>query len=197
MLALARRVEWRATGSDLEARLEEARRIVAGRPCYNRALGTERAAGTWRSIGAIHSHDRGSYGFHVARALDFGPYRGRATPERVARLIERAFGLRSCCGRVLPDPAGSPCLAHEIALLGAMHRRGEFVGLQATGGGRYPRWQTPASRSRWSAWRPSGTRPAERWTTSARPCSSEGSAGWTGWRTNGGRSSGPGWSARG
>ena len=76
--------------------------------------GTERAAGTWRSIGAIHSHDRGSYGLHVARALDFGPYRGRATPERVARLIERAFGLRSCCGRVLPDPAGSPCLAHEI-----------------------------------------------------------------------------------
>src|SRR5688572_30264068 len=38
MLALARRVEWRATGSDLEARLDEARRIVATRPVYNRAL---------------------------------------------------------------------------------------------------------------------------------------------------------------
>lgn len=115
MLALARRVAWRATGSDLEARLEEARRIVAGRPRYNRAL-RNRARGWYLEIDWRDPFPRP----RVVRAARrrgarlFGPYRGRAAPERVARLIERAFGLRSCCGRILPDPAGSPCLAHEI-----------------------------------------------------------------------------------
>jgi hypothetical protein len=49
----------------------------------------------------------------------FGPYRGRAAPERVARVIEKAFGLRSCAGRVVPDRGGSPCLAHGIGLCSA------------------------------------------------------------------------------
>jgi len=38
MLVLARKVGITPTGSDLEARLEEAERIVHGRPRYNRAL---------------------------------------------------------------------------------------------------------------------------------------------------------------
>jgi excinuclease UvrABC nuclease subunit len=120
MLALARGVAWRATGSDLEARLEEACRIVSARPVYNRAL-RNRARGWYLEIDWRDPFPR----LAVVRAprrpgaRHFGPYRGRAAPERVARLLERAFGLRSCAGRVRPDPAGSPCLAHGIGLCGA------------------------------------------------------------------------------
>ena len=117
MLALARRVDWQATGSDLEARLEEARRIVATRPRYNRAL-RNRARGWYLEIDWRDPFPR----LRVVRAprrpgaRHFGPYRGRGTPERVARLLERVFGLRSCAGRLRPDPEGSPCLAHGIGL---------------------------------------------------------------------------------
>jgi len=120
MLALARRVEWRATGSDLEARLEEAQRIILERPRYNRAL-RNRARGWYLEIDWRDPFPR----LRIVRAprragaRHFGPYRGRAIPERVARLLERAFGLRSCAGRVTPDPAGSPCLAHGIGLCSA------------------------------------------------------------------------------
>jgi excinuclease UvrABC nuclease subunit len=117
MLALARRVEWRATGSDLEARLDEARRIVATRPVYNRAL-RNRARGWYLEIDWRDPFPR----VRVVRAprgggaRRFGPYRGRKAPERIARFLEHAFRLRSCGGRVIPDPAGSPCLAHGVGL---------------------------------------------------------------------------------
>lgn len=120
MLALARRMEWLPTGSDLEARLEEARRIVVARPRYNRAL-RNRARGWYLEIDWRDPFPR----LRVVRAArrrgarHFGPYRGRGTPERVARLLERIFGLRSCAGRLIPDPAGSPCLAHGIGLCAA------------------------------------------------------------------------------
>lgn len=120
MLALARRVEWRATGSDLEARLDEARRIVATRPVYNRAL-RNRARGWYLEIDwrdpfprpRVVRSPRGS------GARRFGPYRGRKAPERIARLLEHAFRLRSCGGRVTPDPTGSPCLSHGVGLCSA------------------------------------------------------------------------------
>jgi excinuclease UvrABC nuclease subunit len=119
MLALARRVEWRATGSDLEARLDEARRIVATRPVYNRAL-RNRARGWYLEIDWRDPFPR----LRVARAARrgarrFGPYRGRKAPERIARLLEHVFRLRSCAGRVTPDPAGSPCLSHGLGLCSA------------------------------------------------------------------------------
>ncbi|HET6363404.1 MAG TPA: hypothetical protein VFH11_15315 [Gemmatimonadota bacterium] len=119
MLALARRVEWRATGSDLEARLDEARRIVATRPVYNRAL-RNRARGWYLEIDWRDPFPR----LRVVRtprggARRFGPYRGRRAPERIARLLEHAFRLRSCSGRVIPDPAASPCLAHGVGLCAA------------------------------------------------------------------------------
>jgi hypothetical protein len=120
MLALARRVEWRATGSDLEARLDEARRIVSTRPVYNRAL-RNRARGWYLEIDWRDPFPR----LRVVRAAGgggarrFGPYRGRKAPERIARLLEHAFRLRSCRGRVLPDPAGPACLSHGLGLCSA------------------------------------------------------------------------------
>ncbi|HEU4464784.1 MAG TPA: hypothetical protein VFS53_07055 [Gemmatimonadota bacterium] len=120
MLALARRLEWHATGSDLEARLDEAHRIVATRPVYNRAL-RNRARGWYLEIDWRDPFPR----LRVVRAprgggaRRFGPYRGRAAPERIARLLEHTFQLRSCGGRVLPDPDASPCLAHGVGLCSA------------------------------------------------------------------------------
>lgn len=120
MLALARRVEIARTGSDLEARLVEAERIVAGRPRYNRAL-KNRARGWYLEIDRADPFPRPRTvrAPRKARARYFGPYAGRRLPDEVGRLLERIFGLRSCSGRVVPDRGGSPCLAHGIGLCAA------------------------------------------------------------------------------
>ncbi len=120
MLALARAVRAQRTGSDLEARLEEAERIVAGRPRYNRAL-KNRARGWYLEIDWSDPFPR----LRVVRAARrpraryFGPYRGRALPERIARAAERIFRLRSCAGKIVPDANGSPCLAYGLDLCSA------------------------------------------------------------------------------
>jgi excinuclease UvrABC nuclease subunit len=117
MLALARRVVVARTGSDLEARLVEAERIVAGRPRYNRAL-KNRARGWYLEIDRADPFPRPRTvrAPRKARARYFGPFAGRRLPDEVARLLERIFGLRSCAGRIIPDRAGSPCLAYGIGL---------------------------------------------------------------------------------
>ena len=100
--------------------LEETRRIVAGRPMYNRAL-RNRARGWYLEVDWRDPFPRFAVVRAAARpgARRFGPYRGSAAPERVARLLERAFGLRGCAGRIVPDPAGSACLAHGIGICAA------------------------------------------------------------------------------
>lgn len=117
MLALARSVTIRRTGSDLEARLEEAERIIGGRPRYNRAL-KNRARGWYLEIDWRDPFPgvRVTRSVRSARARYFGPYRGRALPERIARRVERVFRLRSCSGRIVPDADGSPCLARGLDL---------------------------------------------------------------------------------
>lgn len=117
MTALARSVTVRRTGSDLEARLEEAERIVAARPRYNRAL-KNRGRGWYLEIDWRDPFPgiRVARAVRSARARYFGPYRGRAVPDRIARLVERIFGLRSCSGAVVPDAGASPCLSHGVGL---------------------------------------------------------------------------------
>lgn len=120
MLALSRAVAFRPTGSDLEARLEEAERIVSERPRYNRAL-KNRARGWFIEINWKDPFPR----IRVTRsarnsgARYFGPYRGRKTPDAIRRLLERIFRLRSCSGRVVPNTAGSPCLSLGLDLCSA------------------------------------------------------------------------------
>lgn len=120
MVALARAVRIEPTGSDLEARLVEAEWILAARPRYNRAL-KNRGRGWYLEIdpGEPFPRLRVVGAPRRAGARYFGPWRGRATPERIARLVERVFRLRSCPGAIRPDPAGSPCLAHGLDLCSA------------------------------------------------------------------------------
>ena len=117
MLALARSVVVHRTGSDLEARLEEAERIVAARPRYNRAL-KNRSRGWYLEVDWRDPFPgvRVTRSIRSARARYFGPYRGRALPERIARAVERVFRLRSCAGRIVPDADGSPCLSYGLDL---------------------------------------------------------------------------------
>ncbi|HKY60875.1 MAG TPA: hypothetical protein VJP59_07685 [Gemmatimonadota bacterium] len=120
MLALARRVQVARTGSDLEARLVEAERIVTGRPRYNRAF-KNRARGWYLEIDRADPFPRPRTvsGPRKPRARYFGPYAGRRLPDELGRLLERIFGLRGCPGRIVPDRQGSPCLAYGIGLCSA------------------------------------------------------------------------------
>lgn len=117
MLVLARGVRITPTGSDLEARLEEAERIVHGRPRYNRAL-KNRSRGWYVEVNWADPYPRLRVVRSVRRPMAqyFGPFRGRAVPAAVVRLAEKVFMLRSCAGSLRPDPSCSPCLQHGLRL---------------------------------------------------------------------------------
>ncbi len=117
MLRLARKVEIRPTGTELEARLDEAERIVHGRPRYNRAL-KNRARGWYIEIDWSDPFPRLRIVRTIRRVTGqyFGPFRGRSVPAIIARLTEKVFQLRSCAGHLRPDPEGSPCLQYGLGL---------------------------------------------------------------------------------
>lgn len=117
MLRLARRVAVRRTGSDLEARLEEAERIVERRPRYNRAL-KNRSRGWYVAVDWTEPYPRLRVlrSRRGIRARHFGPFRGRRLPAEIVRLTERIFRLRTCPGALRPDPRASPCLQLGIGL---------------------------------------------------------------------------------
>lgn len=117
MLRIAKGVTARPTGSDLEARLEEAERIVHDRPPYNRAL-KGRGAGWYLELRWNEPFPR----LRVVRrprrtgARYAGPFYGRRLPERIRRLIEKICRLRSCDSAIRPDPAASPCIQFDLGL---------------------------------------------------------------------------------
>lgn len=117
MLGIARGVTARSTGSDLEARLEEAERIVRDRPPYNRAL-KQRGAGWYLELRWNEPFPR----LRVVRrprrggARYVGPFWGRRLPERIRRLVEKICRLRSCDAAIRPDPAVSPCIQFDLGL---------------------------------------------------------------------------------
>jgi len=117
MVRLARRVHVRPTGTDLEARLEEAERIVSGRPRFNRAL-KNRSNGWFIEIDWSRPYPR----LRVVRsarkpgARYFGPFQGRRLPTEMTELVRKIFRLRACKGPLRPDPRGSPCAQLGIGL---------------------------------------------------------------------------------
>ena len=117
MLRIARGVEAHPTGSDLEARLMEAERILGQRPPYNKAL-KRRGAGWYLELRRNEPFPR----LRVVRrprraqARYVGPFWSRRLPERVRRLVEKIFRLRSCAEAVRPDAARSPCMQFDMGL---------------------------------------------------------------------------------
>ncbi len=117
MLRFARRVQWRRTGSELEARLAEARVILDRQPPYNRALKSSGHAwyleldptAPFPRFRVVRSAKRAGARYH-------GPFRNRSLPETMARLAERVFLLRSCAGRLEPDREGSACIQRGVGL---------------------------------------------------------------------------------
>lgn len=117
MLSLARRVRVERTGSDLEAKLVEAERIVEQRPRFNRAL-KNRSRGWYLEVdwGTPFPRLRVTRTAKRRRARYFGPFRGRKLPREIAELARKVFMLRSCTGRLRPDGGGSPCLQRGLGL---------------------------------------------------------------------------------
>ncbi len=117
MLSLAREVRIERTGTDLEAKLVEARRIVEDRPRFNRAL-KNRSRGWYLEVdwGTPFPRLRVTRTAKRSRARYFGPFRGRKLPREIAELVRKVFMLRSCTGRIRPDGNGSPCLQRGLGL---------------------------------------------------------------------------------
>ncbi|MEJ2338033.1 MAG: hypothetical protein P8Y15_03985 [Gemmatimonadales bacterium] len=115
MAFLARAVAYRQTGSDLEARLLEARAILNHRPRFNRAI-KNRWRGWYLEIdqGVPFPRPRVVRAVRSPSARYFGPYAGRFIPLKISRLMEDLFGLRSCAGSIRPDVEGPACLRFEI-----------------------------------------------------------------------------------
>lgn len=120
MLSCASDVEIRRTGSDLEARLLEARAILEEQPEYNRALKNSGEAWYLEVDWSVpYPRFRVVEAARKSSARYFGPFRSRELPRRVARLTEKTFRLRSCTGRLEPDPDGSACIQRGLGLCSA------------------------------------------------------------------------------
>ncbi|MCG8468605.1 MAG: hypothetical protein MJB57_10425 [Gemmatimonadetes bacterium] len=117
MLRIARGVRTVETGSDLEARLEEAERILFDRPPYNKAL-KRRGAGWYLELRWNEPFPRLRVVPRPRRAGSryVGPFWGRRLPERIRRLIEKIFRLRSCVEPVRPHVENTPCLQYDMGL---------------------------------------------------------------------------------
>lgn len=117
MLSIARHVSVHTTGSDLEARLEEADRILGEKPPYNRAV-KNRWRGWYLEIRWKEPFPRLRVVRHPRRVGSryFGPFWGRHLAERIRRLTEKTFQLRTCTDPVRPDSSTSPCIQHDLQL---------------------------------------------------------------------------------
>jgi len=117
MLRIARGVEAHPMGSDLEARLVEAERILDDRPPYNKAL-KRRGAGWYLELRWNEPFPR----LRVVRrprrtgARYIGPFWGRRLPDRIGWLTEKIFQLRNCSEPVRPDPGRTPCMQFDMGL---------------------------------------------------------------------------------
>ncbi|MFV1987453.1 MAG: hypothetical protein ACC682_09225 [Gemmatimonadota bacterium] len=117
MLRIARHVTALPTGSDLEARLEEADRIIRLRPPYNKAL-KRRGTGFYLELRWGEPFPRLRIVRHPRRtgARYVGPFWGRRTPERVKRLVEKIVRLRNCSEPIRPHASATPCIQFDLGL---------------------------------------------------------------------------------
>ncbi len=104
-----------ATGSELEAALAEASAIRRERPPYNR-LGKHLPRIAFLKLTSNDPFPRLMITRRLGsgRAPCLGPLRSRPEAVRLLALMARVFRLRTCIGRLHPDPAFTPCLQADI-----------------------------------------------------------------------------------
>ncbi len=110
-----RDVRVQLAGSELEAALAEAEAIRRHQPPYNR-LGKHLPKIAFLKLTAIDDYPRLSVARKVgsAKARYVGPFRSREEAERVLGLLTRLFRLRTCAGRLRPDPSFAPCFQGQV-----------------------------------------------------------------------------------
>ena len=112
LIAHVHAIETRLARSPLDAALLEARLIRELKPPYNRMLKSA-APAYFVKLDLSDSFPR----IAVARKLGaragvmyFGPFAGRRNLDNSARALSRLLGLRTCAGRLDPNPDFPPCM---------------------------------------------------------------------------------------
>jgi DNA polymerase III subunit epsilon len=109
-------IETRLTRSALEAALLEARLIREFKPPYNRMLKAAAPAYFIRvELADPFPQLRASQRLSASSTmLQLGPFIGRRNIDNSLRALSRLFGLRTCSGRLAPDPDVSPCMYGQM-----------------------------------------------------------------------------------
>ena len=102
-------------GSELEAALTEAAAIRREQPPYNR-LGKHLPRIAFIKLTLTDPYPRLliTSRLGIGRARYIGPFRSRGEAERTLGLLTRLFRLRTCPGRLHPEPTFTPCLQGQI-----------------------------------------------------------------------------------
>jgi len=112
-----RSVEVEETGSELEAALREAEWIRLYKPPYNRR-GKHLPRIAYLKVGGDATFPRLS----VTRwpssrgGRSFGPFPGQASAQRARDALLRLYGVRTCPGRLRPDPRNAPCFQGQVGM---------------------------------------------------------------------------------
>jgi DNA polymerase-3 subunit epsilon len=111
----ARDVRVEVLGSELEAALEEACAIRAEKPPYN-LLGKHLPQIAFIRLGLSDEFPRLSITKRLTtgRSRFAGPFRNRKEADRTLTLLTKLFRLRTCPGRLAPDPQFTPCFQGQI-----------------------------------------------------------------------------------
>ncbi len=113
-------VRVQVAGSELEAALDEADAIRRHQPPYNRlSKHLPRIAFVKLTVAGDYPRLAITPKLATGRAHFFGPFRAREEAERVLRLLERLFRLRTCSQRLRPDVSVSPCFRGQIGACSA------------------------------------------------------------------------------
>jgi len=109
-------IEMRHAGSALEAALLEARMIRELKPPYNRMLKAA-APAYFIKLNLNDPFPR----IHLTQKLGMragvmylGPFVGRRNLDYSVRTLARLMGLRTCSGKIVPDPDCSPCIYGQM-----------------------------------------------------------------------------------
>jgi len=109
-------IETRLARSSLEAALLEAKLIRELKPPYNRMLKSA-APAYFIKIDMMDEFPRISLarGIGARRGVMYlGPFIGRRSLDISVRALSRILGLRTCAGRLEPDPDASPCIYGQM-----------------------------------------------------------------------------------